>query len=143
MSVHQTGPKNGQWKGGRTVTSDGYVLIRVGVDHHLADSRGYAYEHRLEAEKKLGRKLLPGEQVHHRKGKQQNEHANIKVARNHAEHRLFEGKRNPLRRVKDQPNPVISCACGCGATFEKFDRCNRPRRFVAGHNVGGNLGKAR
>ena len=50
----QFGEVNGQWKGGRTVASNGYILIRVGKEHHLADVRGYAYEHRLIAETKLG-----------------------------------------------------------------------------------------
>lgn len=66
MTKHQTGPKNGQWKGGRIVASNGYVLVRVGVDHHLADVRGYAYEHRLVAEQVIGRRLARGEVVHHR-----------------------------------------------------------------------------
>ena len=55
MAKHNIGKKNGMWKGGRSVASNGYVLIRVGMDHHLADVRGYAYEHRLVAEKKIRR----------------------------------------------------------------------------------------
>lgn len=51
------GPENYMWKGGRAVTSHGYVLIRVGAEHHLADVRDYAYEHRLVAAEKLGRRL--------------------------------------------------------------------------------------
>lgn len=66
MTKHQTGAKNGMWKGGRSIASNGYVLLRVGVDHHLADVRGYAYEHRVVAEQMLGRRLRRGEQVHHR-----------------------------------------------------------------------------
>lgn len=56
------GTKN---KPGKTITPDGYVLIRVGKAHHLADVRGYAYEHRIVMEEKLGRPLLSGELVHH------------------------------------------------------------------------------
>jgi hypothetical protein len=41
--------KSANWKGGKTVTSRGYVLVWVGKDHPLADVRGYAYEHRLVA----------------------------------------------------------------------------------------------
>lgn len=59
MSKWQTGPKNGMWKGGRVIDPRGYVLIRVGKDHPLADCRGYAYEHRLKVAAK------PGEIVHH------------------------------------------------------------------------------
>jgi hypothetical protein len=39
----------------------------------------------------------------------------------------------PKRRRSDQ-NPEVSCACGCGQTFPKFDSCNRPRTYVSGHN---------
>lgn len=41
------GPDNPNWRGGRSVASNGYMLVRAGVGHHLADVRGYAYEHRL------------------------------------------------------------------------------------------------
>lgn len=32
------------------------------------------------------------------------------------------------------PKEIVTCACGCGASFEKFDSKNRPRRYVSGHN---------
>lgn len=80
MTKHQVGPKNGQWKGGRSVASSGYVLVRVGPGHHLADVRGYAYEHRLVAERVIGRRLQPGEVVHHRDhDKQNNSPENLQV----------------------------------------------------------------
>ena len=68
MASWNVGDKNGMWRGGRTVASNGYVLVRVGIGHHLADVRGYAYEHRLVAEAKFGRRLLRGEVVHHADG---------------------------------------------------------------------------
>lgn len=34
-----------RWNGGRMLNEDGYVKVRVGVDHPLADPNGYAYEH--------------------------------------------------------------------------------------------------
>lgn len=31
--------------------------------------------------------------------------------------------------------PIVSCACGCGATFRQLDGHNkRARRYVSGHN---------
>lgn len=61
-----------------TITDHGYRLIYVGKSHHLSDIRGYAYEHRIEAEKKLGRRLVPGEVVHHEDDNGiNNEHHNL------------------------------------------------------------------
>ena len=42
MNMNQFGATNSQWKGGRIIASNGYVMLRVGTDHHLADVRGYA-----------------------------------------------------------------------------------------------------
>lgn len=44
---------------GRSIASNGYVLIWVGRDHPLADVRGYAYEHRLVASQTIGRWITP------------------------------------------------------------------------------------
>jgi hypothetical protein len=129
---------NHQWKGGRSIASNGYVLIKVGTEHHLADVRGYAYEHRVVAEQKLGRRLLPGEVVHHRDGdKQNNAPENLEVCADIAEHQLEHRKPGSNLRKPREPNPLISCACGCGAEFQRFDNSRRPRRFVPGHNMGG------
>ncbi len=141
MGKTQTGAKNGQWKGGRSIASNGYVLVRVGREHHLADTRGYAYEHRLVAEKKLGRRLRPGEQVHHIDGdKRHNDQENIEVVPSRAHHRTLHRKKAKGLRAPEAENPDVKCACGCGAIFPKFDSYNRPRRFVSGHNTGGTRG---
>ena len=137
MAKHNVGAKNGMWKGGRVVASNGYVLVRVGVGHHLADVRGYAYEHRLVAEQKLGRQMKVGEVVHHKNEiKTDNRPENIEVVESIAHHSVEHRKHDRGRRLPGQPSPVVSCACGCGATFSKFDSNNRPRSYVSGHNVG-------
>ena len=52
--------------GTRRLTPDGYVRVKVGRSHHLAMIAGsWAYEHMLIMEQKLGRRLQPGELVHH------------------------------------------------------------------------------
>ncbi|WP_205522805.1 HNH endonuclease signature motif containing protein [Myxococcus eversor] len=134
MGETHCGARNPNWKGGRSLASNGYVLIRVGVGHPAADVRGYAYEHRLVAEQVLGRPLLEGEQVHHKDGdKQNNAPANLEVLTQH-EHRAEHRKHERGLRVPGGPNPLVQCACGCGSTFPKYDGCNRPRRYVSGHN---------
>lgn len=42
-----TGRANARWNDGDMLSSHGYKLVRVGIGHPLADSRGYAYEHEL------------------------------------------------------------------------------------------------
>lgn len=128
------GVNNPNWKGGRSVASNGYVLIRVGTNHHLADVRGYAYEHRLVAEEKLGRRLRRGEQVHHIDHNQQNnDPANLEVMTT-AWHRFHHRRRDSNMRAPGEANPWVACACGCGTRFTRFDRWGRPRKFVSGHN---------
>lgn len=133
-SEQTKGAGNPFWKGGRTIEPRGYVLVKVGLDHHLADCRGYAYEHRLIAEKKLGRRLTPDEIVHHDdERKSNNAPANLEPL-THPEHRRLHRKRDKGLRNPGEPNPEIECECGCGAQFSKFDTEGRPRRFVSGHN---------
>lgn len=126
--------QNNNWRGGKSLASNGYVLIRVGVGHPLADVRGYAYEHRVVAEAKVGRPLAKGEQVHHIDGNRQNNHPHnlevLTVAEHHAEHRT--GDRG--LRMPGEDNTTIECACGCGSPLTKYDGSNRPRSFLSGHN---------
>lgn len=124
------------WRGGRSVASNGYVLVHVGKAHPLADVRGYAYEHRLVAERTLGRSLRAGEIVHHRDGdKQNNAPENLEVLPSIAHHRVEHRRSGRARRLPGEENPRVPCACGCGAEFDRFDAEGRPRRFVSGHNA--------
>lgn len=135
MATWNTGSRNGLWKGGRSLASSGYILVRVGKEHHLSDVRGYAYEHRLVAEQKIGQPLLKGEQVHHLNGdKTDNRPENLEVCSSQREHRFKHRRKTFDRRRPGEPNEVIQCACGCGRTFKLYDKNGRPRRFVTGHN---------
>lgn len=132
----QSREKNSNWRGGRTVASHGYVLIRVGMTHPMADCRGYAYEHRLVASEALGRPLLRTEEVHHIDGnKANNNPSNLMIHINRAAH--FAEHRHPGSRLRrlGEGNPLIACECGCGTTLSKYDNYGRPRRFISGHNM--------
>jgi hypothetical protein len=129
------GAGNPNWKGGRSVASNGYVLIKVGVDHPLADVRGYAYEHRLVASAQLGRPLRPGELAHHEdEDPLNNAPSNVIPVASRAEHALLHRKRDKGLRLPGQANDLVACECGCGVTFLRFDPQGRPRRFIPGHN---------
>jgi len=41
------GPDHPRWQDGKIISSHGYVKVRVGSEHPLADPNGYAYEHLL------------------------------------------------------------------------------------------------
>jgi hypothetical protein len=125
-----------RWKGGRVIASNGYVLVNVGKSHHLADVRGYAYEHRLVAEEKLGRKLLPGEQVHHiDENRQNNDPSNLEIAESVVHHRVHHRTTGTNRRLPGQENQLITCRCGCHQKMQQFDRFGRPRAFISGHTM--------
>jgi len=128
---------NNNWKGGRHIASNGYVIIRMEPGHHLVDARGYAYEHRVKAEEKLGRRLRQGEIVHHINGDKtdnrlENLHVVSSIAYHWVNHRTETGKK---LRLPGENNPVIACACGCGGCFRKYDNNGRPRKFITGHNM--------
>lgn len=57
------GDLNPNFNGGRYVDDKGYIRV-LNTDHPFNNS-GYIYEHRLVAEKHLGRYLQPWETVHH------------------------------------------------------------------------------
>lgn len=135
-TMGQKGKDNPNWKGGRTVDPRGYVLIRVGVGHHLADVRGYAYEHRLIGEKILGRRLRRGEQVHHDNEKKgDNRRGNLKPKKTVWDHRVEHRTSGKRLRLPGERNPMILCPCGCGARFRKYDEQHRLRRYLPGHNT--------
>lgn len=67
--INWRGEGNSQWKGGRRIQSDGYILLLIQPDdpfYAMADKRGVILEHRLVMAKRLGRLLSEEEVVHHK-----------------------------------------------------------------------------
>lgn len=121
---------------GRVIRPDGYVDIWLGRDHPLADGDGYVYEHRLVAEKMIGRPLTFYDNVHHLNGnRSDNRPENLFVGTPHEHHFLHRKKPDSNRRLPNEPNPIVACECGCGGEFLKYDSDNRPRRFLPSHNA--------
>ena len=64
-----SGSNSARWKGGRQLTSKGYIRVWVSPEDFffaMADPRGYMPEHRLVMAKHLGRLLHKWELIHHK-----------------------------------------------------------------------------
>lgn len=84
--IKNRGDGNGSWSGGRHVANTGYVRV-LDPENPGADTRGYVYEHRLVMESIVGRRLHPGEVVHHRNLiKTDNRPENLQLCASQAEH---------------------------------------------------------
>jgi hypothetical protein len=136
------GEKNVMWKGGQPIHKVGkktYKLTIVGKDHHLCIINTYAYLHRVNAEIKLGRKLLPNEIVTFKDKDTMNcDLDNLIIVNSkhelYALHRKVDRGQDHLRNPNEE-NVMVKCACGCFTEFLKYDKSGRPRKYVSGHNT--------
>lgn len=90
---HRRGSSHPEWRSGRIMDRDGYILISCDKSHpgcrQIAEKRrtGKILEHRIFAEIALGRYLLPGEVVDHIDGcRFHNDPKNLRVFSSNAEH---------------------------------------------------------
>jgi HNH endonuclease len=68
LSAARNGPKHPSYKTGRSLNSEGYVVLTGLQGHYHADGQGRVKEHVAVMVTSLGRSLRPGESVHHKNG---------------------------------------------------------------------------
>jgi hypothetical protein len=66
---HARGPDHPRWNEDRKIASTGYVKVRVGRSHPLADPNGYCYEHLLVWTSAGLEPPGPDELLHHKNGR--------------------------------------------------------------------------
>jgi hypothetical protein len=101
MAAYQLGRRGSlshNWKGGRKKMVAGYIRA-FAPDHPFADPKGYVLEHRLIAEKVLGRYLKPAEMIHHFNAqKDDNRNQNLVICQDDKYHKLLHSRTKCLFR---------------------------------------------
>jgi hypothetical protein len=102
ISLSKIGPKNPSWKGGRIIDNNGYIRILC-HDHPSADKYGYVPEHRLVAEKVLGRVLKATEVIHHiNEIRHDNIKNNLVICQNNSYHHLLHRRMRRAMEALDE-----------------------------------------
>ena len=84
---NQVGDKNRHWKGGITKSPNGYIWVYQ-PSHPFANDSGYIQQHRLVAEKALGKYIDPKHPIHHVNGtRDDNRNGNLVICEDQAYHR--------------------------------------------------------
>ena len=103
-SNHARGSKHHRWNQQRIISEQGYVKIRVGIGHPLADPNGYAYEH-LIVWAAAGMPLPDADElIHHIDSDRTNNRIDNlqKMTRSeHGKHHIAERKRDTAGRLLD------------------------------------------
>lgn len=91
IETPRTGPRSGaghpEWKGGRCIDKDGYILVYSPEHPSIRKHKPYVLEHRLVMEQAIGRFLDRDEVVHHKNGdKQDNRIENLELYSKNSEH---------------------------------------------------------
>jgi len=103
------------WRGGRRITSSGYVRILVGRDYPGADAEGHIFEHRLVMQITLGRTLRSNEVVHHINGnKTDNRILNLAVMTRVAHSEYHQALSRLARLSRDDLHEATAACRGAG-----------------------------
>ena len=132
--ANNLGKNSSRWNGGKNLNAQGYIMI-LAVGHPLARKNGYILEHRLIAAERWGIFAVMGMHVHHKDGnKQNNSTENLELIAPDKHHSLHNRGENSLQKVVGEPNTIVSCACGCGSEFLKYNKWGRTRKYSIGHS---------
>jgi hypothetical protein len=83
----RSGPGHPDWRGGRILDKDGYVLLWVQSHPNRRKHTHYMLEHRLVMEQMLGRYLTEREVVHHKNGNHSdNRPENLELFQSNGDH---------------------------------------------------------
>jgi hypothetical protein len=116
MSSHLFGPANPNFRGGKTINSQGYVTVLA--PHHPRAHNGRVREHILVAEAALGRYLPDGAQVHHvDENKQRNVGGNLVICPDQSYHSLLH-RRTRAYEATGNANAIRCIRCH---TYDRQD----------------------
>jgi HNH endonuclease len=95
---HATASQQHRWRAGSQIASNGYVKVRVGRGHPLADPNGYAYEHAVVWCAAGNPRPPKGYAIHHRNhDKTDNRIENLELLRR--------GQHNAIHNVERGQDP--------------------------------------
>src|SRR3972149_2935784 len=88
IGFSRTGDKHGSWKGGKTINTQGYVLLRMlnpNQKYFDMSVNGYVLEHRFIMAEHLGRRLESFEVVHHKNGVRTEDRKSTRLNSSHSQ----------------------------------------------------------
>ncbi|WP_081056197.1 HNH endonuclease [Burkholderia vietnamiensis] len=100
------GSDHHRWNNGRMLSNDGYVKVRVGVEHPLADPNGYAYEHLIVWVSAGNSRPAAGFHLHHKnENRTDNRYSNLElltIPEHAAEHGRLKLTASAARAIREK-----------------------------------------
>ena len=138
---HKKGSGHYRWNAGKILSSHGYVKVRVGRCHALADPNGYAYEHLIVWVGAGNKTPSKDELIHHKNGdKTDNQLENLELKKrdaHNADHNAERFNRRPLtkddaakiRKRRENGELLKSIAASYGIAFQTVSKISRGERW--------------
>lgn len=138
---HRRGMRHYRWNNGRMIDQGGYVKVRVGRSHPLADSNGYMHEHLLVWVLSGNPPPAPDELIHHKdENKEHNKINNFDLkqrSRHNAEHNAKRFGRRiitekdvvDMRKRREQGEKLISIAVSFDIAFQTVSKIVRGQQY--------------